>query len=394
MNSIAGTGKTMSGSRFVWNNLPACALQQDAGLLSDWDRLNALRGNLPFLAGDAMVSALKVFGDGGERLLVAREESRVVAMFLLVAQGKLRRKTFQPSQIPLGAWVAEADIPLPDLARSLLRGPVGFCLVLSITQIDPRLASRAEDGRDSLHSDYIETGWIDIQGSFDAYWDARGKNLRQNMRKQRSKLLSEGVRLKMNVYREHSEMAPAIQRYGALESAGWKAGQGTAIHPDNAQGHFYRELFENASRREEAVIYEYRFDDRVVAMNLCLERDGVLVVLKTTYDESMPSYSPAFLLRQEELEAFHREGRIHRLEYYGRMMEWHTRWTDTKRAIYHLTVYRWPWVKTLAKARGKITHAATAAAADDAISTKTAKAAYLKMTGLATQCRDQKPTNA
>jgi CelD/BcsL family acetyltransferase involved in cellulose biosynthesis len=346
---------------------------QDARLLCDWDRLNALRGNLPFLAGDAMACALKVFGDGGERLLVAREESRVVAMFLLVAHGRFRWKTFQPSQIPLGAWVAEADIPLLDLARSLLRGPIGFCLVLSITQIDPRLAPRGEDARDCLHSNYIETGWIDIQGSFDAYWNARGKNLRQNMRKQRSKLMSDGIRLRMNVHREHSEMAPAIQRYGVLESAGWKAGQGTAIHPDNAQGRFYRELFENASRRGEAVIYEYLFDNRVVAMNLCLERDGVLVVLKTTYDESISSYSPAFLLRQEELEAFHRDGNISRLEYFGRMMEWHTRWTDTKRTIYHLTVYRWPMVKTLAKARGKMPHAAMAVATAETISTKAAK---------------------
>lgn len=39
-------------------------------------------------------------------------------------------------------------------------------------------------------------------------------------------------------------VAAALADYGALESAGWKAGTGTAIHPDNAQGRFYRRMLE------------------------------------------------------------------------------------------------------------------------------------------------------
>ena len=38
------------------------------------------------------------------------------------------------------------------------------------------------------------------------------------------------------------------------------------------------------------------------------------------------------------------------MEYFGRIMEWHTKLTDRKRAIYHLTLYRWPSVKKLALA--------------------------------------------
>lgn len=341
----------MSTSRILWKNLPASSFQQDGQLLLEWDRLNTARGDLPFLAGDAIVSALKILGDGSERLLIAYEGTNVLAMFLLFPQGKFRWQTFQPSQLPLGAWVAEAHVQLPDMARSLLRGPLGLCLVLSITQVDPRIAARAEDTPDSQHSDYIDTGWIDIQGSFDEYWNARGKNLRQNMRKQRAKLLADGVKLSMQVLRDHADMAPAVARYGSLESSGWKAQQGTAIHPDNAQGRYYRELLEHASLRGEAIVYQYLFDDRVVAMNLCLARKGTLIVLKTTYDESIQSFSPAFLLREAELQALHGEGQIQHLEYFGRLMEWHTKWTDQKRTLYHLTLYRWPFLKKLAEAR-------------------------------------------
>ncbi len=175
------------------------------------------------------------------------------------------------------------------------------------------------------------------------------------MRKQRAKLQSEGIKLSMQVLQERADMAPAVARYGLIESTGWKAKEGTAIHPDNAQGHYYRELLENASLRGEALVYQYLFDDRVVAMNLCLVRHDTLIVLKTTYDESIKSYSPAFLLRENELQEIYREGHIKRLEYFGRLMEWHTKWTTKKRTLYHLTLYRWPFLKKLAAWRRRKT---------------------------------------
>ncbi|MBK8384455.1 MAG: GNAT family N-acetyltransferase [Candidatus Accumulibacter sp.] len=295
-----------------------------------------------------MIAALEIFGDGSEKLLVGKRGPQVAAMFLLVPLPNFLWCTFQPSQIPLGAWVADPSLALVDLARSLVRGPLGLCLSLSITQIDPGLCSRSEDTTDSQSSDYIETGWIDLAGSFEDFWNARGKNLRQNLRKQRSKLVAQGVSVQMRVLTDGSGMAAAVERYGALESAGWKAGQGTAIHCDNAQGHFYRRLLEDAATRGEAVVFEYLFDDRVVASNLCLQRRGILTILKTTYDESIKAFSPAFLLSQEQLAYLFQGKIVSRVEYYGRMMDWHTKWTDNKRTLHHFTMYRLPLLKQIA----------------------------------------------
>jgi CelD/BcsL family acetyltransferase involved in cellulose biosynthesis len=334
-----------------WKNLPASSLQQNPDLSAQWDRLNAARGDIPFLMADAMITALKAFGNGQERLLLGQQDSVAAAMFLLVPLRNFSWQTFQPSQIPLGAWVAQAHLPLVDLARSIIHGPLGFCLSLSITQVDPLFTPRGGDSPDCCSSDYIETGWIDLHGTFEEYWSVRGKNLRQNMRKQRSKLATERIAGHMRELTDHSEIASAIERYGTLESAGWKAAQGTAIHRDNAQGSFYRKLLEGAAQRGEAVIHEYLFDDRVVASNLCLQRKGTLVVLKTTHDESIDFYSPASLLRQDEMEQLYRKKAIGRLEYYGRMMEWHSKWTGNKRMIYHLTLYRWPVLKQFSEWR-------------------------------------------
>lgn len=333
----------------TWTNQPAQALAEEKDLQVDWNRLNAQRGDLPFLSSAAVVNALHVFGSAQERLLIARRGGRVAAMFVLENCGKLRWQTFQPSQLPLGVWAAEADLELDHVARDLLhRGPLKLCLALSVTQVDPLYAPRVQDDDGNRHDDYIRTAWVDIEGSFDDYWAARGKNLRQNMRKQRNKLQAEGTALEVRVLRDAVEMAGALARYGELEGSGWKAKEGTAILPDNAQGEFYTELMSTAAAAGEATVYELLFNGRTVASNLCMHRSHTLVILKTTYDESIHGYSPAFLLNQELIQILFAEKNITRLEYYGGLMEWHTRWTDNNRMLYHLTSFRHSLVKRLA----------------------------------------------
>lgn len=350
----------MPSHKIHWQNLPASALPSTPDLLPEWDRLNADRGDLPFMTAAAVCCALQVFGSGTERLLIGRNAGKVIAMLMVVPSGSFQWRTFQPSQLPLGVWVAAKHLTTTSIARSVLHGPLGLCLGFSMTQVDPLLAPQDTDQSDTKHMDYIDTGWIDIAGTFEDYWAARGKNLRQNMRKQRNKLAAEGTHIYMRTLTAPDDMAGAIARYGVLESSGWKASEGTAIHPDNPQGQFYIQLLQNAAKHGEAVVYEYFFNEKTVALNLCIHRSGTLVVLKTTYDETIKNYSPAFLLSQDEVEQVFEQGTIKRLEYYGRMMEWHTRWTENKRTLYHLTCYRWAWLKNLAERRHKKTEESSA----------------------------------
>jgi len=349
----------------TWQRQSARLLLDDSAVRADWDRLNDARLGVSFLCADAVAAALAVFGGGAEQLFTARADGRALAMFLLVPQGRLRWATFQPSQVPLGTWVAEPGPALDELARALVRsGALGLCLALSVSQVDPLQAERADDAADNRHADYIPTSWLEVSGPFDAYWAARGKNLRQNARKQRNKLAADGIAASMRVLRGVADMAPALARYGVIESAGWKAGRGTAIHPDNEQGRFYTRLLEGAAARGEALVTEYLFGERTVAMNLGLLRGGTWVVLKTTYDESVgKALSPASLLREDELQFIFGGSEIRRIEYYGRTMEWHTKLTDSQRTLYHLTSYRWPLVKRLAERRRERHEAVAAAAA-------------------------------
>jgi CelD/BcsL family acetyltransferase involved in cellulose biosynthesis len=333
-----------------WQQRPVAALAQGE-CAAVWDRLNAQRQGLPFLTAQAVSCAIKILGDGRESLFVCSAGAEIVAMLVAVPGGRLGWRTFQPSQLPLGAFVAAAGWPVHALVESLWRGPLRGSLMLSLTRLDPWVAPREVETAASSLVDYVATAWIDIEGPFDAYWSARGKNLRQNMRKQRTRLAAQGVEVHMRTWTEAAEMAAAVERYGALESAGWKGSEGSAVHPDNAQGRFYRELLERSADEGDAVVYEGLFDERTVAMNLCLRRGATLTVLKTSYDESVPAVSPAFLLHEDMLRAIFDSGAIRRVEYYGRVMDWHTRWTDNRRMLYHVTAFRWPILKRLARWR-------------------------------------------
>jgi len=220
----------------------------------------------------------------------------------------------------------------------------GSCWVAATPSVGPgkqRPAACSTDGSVSA-LDYITTASVEVNGRFDDYWNARGKNLRQNLRKQRRKLQDDGIATSLEVISVAHDVERGVAAYGALESAGWKASGGTAISPDNAQGRFYRDVLESYCALGRGKICLYRFGEQVVVVDLCIESDDTLVVLKTTYDESIRSYSPAALMREELFQQWWQQGRLRRIEFYGPVMDWHLRWTDQVRTLFHVNWYRWP----------------------------------------------------
>jgi CelD/BcsL family acetyltransferase involved in cellulose biosynthesis len=325
----------------TWDVRPASV---SADALRSWDAVNARGAQLPFFESAFLLPLLQHFGRGDEQVATCRVDGEPVAAALLQPSGFGRYTTFQPSQLPLGAWVAVEGQDSATLAAALLPRLPGTPLALGLTQLDPRFHPRPAEGPALRTLDYIQTAWVDVQGSFDAYWEARGKNLRTNMRKQRSKLEADGVSVQFEVLSRPEDVPQAIADYGRLETAGWKAGEGTAVHPDNAQGRFYTEMLQNFCAAGRGQVWRLTFGDKVVAMDLCIESGGTIVVLKTAYDPEYRTVSPAFLLKQDAFRRVFDEGRIRRIEFYGKLMEWHTRWTDNARMLYHANVYRWGWV--------------------------------------------------
>jgi len=324
-----------------WTIVPARDFERHA---ARWQRLHAAGPASPLLAVDFVRPLLDVFGTGRE-LLAWHDSDGDTDVMTIVTPGRFGAwNTFQPAQAPVGLWLQRETRLADDLLAGLLRALPGPALMLGLTQCDPMLTARP-NGSHSF--DYIRTARITLQGTFDDYWNARGKNLRSNLKKQRNRLRQDGIATRFEIVRDPALMAGAVADYGKLETSGWKASEGTAVAADNDQGRFYRALLEGFARHGAASVYRYWFDGpdgpHLAAMDLCVEGGGCIVILKTAYDEALgQQLSPALLMREEATRSLFDEGRFERIEFYGRVMEWHTRWTDEIRTMYHLNGYRWP----------------------------------------------------
>lgn len=318
-----------------------------------WDELNRRGRNIPFLDSLFVLPLLATFGQGREKLALGTQDGRLAAAVILSRVGWGRWESFQPSQMPLGPVLLGPGLEVDQMAKSLAAHLPGLTLGLGLTQLDPLLNARPANSERFATLDYIQTAWVDIDPDFDSYWAARGKNLKQNMRKQRNKLAADGVTLTLERLDAPAAVDEALRQYGELETGSWKAAEGTAVALANAQGRFYAEMLRGFCAAGRGRIYRYRFDDKVVAMDLCIESDGLLVILKTAYDGSNKSLSPAFLMREEQFQQLFAEGRIKRIEFYGKLMEWHTRWTEASRTLFHANAYGHAWVPRLLALRAR-----------------------------------------
>ncbi len=331
-----------------WRIVPASDF---ATLAGRWDALNDAGFRSPLLHSDFVAPLLTHFSAGTERIAFVDDGEGLSRAAVFARSNLLVHDSFQPSQAPIGLWLqrgGERGLPAADEMAGLAAALGPMTAMVGISQLDPEHVARDDVERaDRIESDYIRTARVSIVGSFDDYWAARGKNLRSNMKKQRNKLEADGVQLRFDVLTGVPDMAAAIAAYGRLESAGWKASGGTAVAADNAQGRFYREVFERFAARGQARIYRCFYGEQLAAMDLCIEHGGVMVILKTAFDETIRGTSPAFLMRHDYLPRIFAEQSLSRVEFYGRVMDWHTKWSDEIRTLFHATAYRWPLVARL-----------------------------------------------
>ncbi|MDC8786158.1 GNAT family N-acetyltransferase [Roseateles koreensis] len=321
---------------------------------AQWDSLARARAGRPFLESLFLLPALAAFAPDDALVCFFESHGQTNIACILCRQGKGMWQTFQPSQLPLGAFLTDGTVELQSAFGELWRQLPGLSLGLGLTQLDPLFESRPSPEGKIQTIPYIKTAWVDINEGFDTYWESRGKNLRQNTRKQRNKLSAEGIEPRLECLTDVDHVAQAIAQYGQLESAGWKTENGTAIHPDNDQGIFYRQMLENFARQGRCKIYRYWFGDKVVAMDLCITDEETIVILKTTYDEQYKAVSPSTLMRQTEFESLFEAKQYKKIEFYGKVMEWHTRWTDKERELFHANIYRNQLIPQLLSLRSKL----------------------------------------
>lgn len=321
----------------VWRFYP---ISQFDTFSNTWQEINVKGFSVPIVSSSFVKLLILSFSSGQEVIAICEDSGRPAAMAILNRTGRCSWQTFQPSQAPIGMWIHDPAITLSYLLRTLLKALPDFPLIIGITQQDPERVARP-DGNGRLRTlDYITTGRTLVKGSFEDYWCARDKEIRHEIKRRLKRLRETGIEPRLEIMRTATGVAKLIEQYGDIESAGWKGKQGTAVHTDNEQGAFYKAVGEEFGRQGHGRIYSYLFGDKVVAMQLCIEKNGCLVFLKTTYDENYRNYSPGILLRRAIYEQIFNEKEIAKIEIYGKIGV-QGKWIDEMRTMYQINYYRW-----------------------------------------------------
>jgi hypothetical protein len=309
-----------------------------------WDDLNKERGNHILLDSIFVGALIRHFASPKALLGIAENGA---GMIVVDSSYSGFWRSFQPSQAPLGLVLLRDEHCVVEQIRELFRSLPGYALGVAITQQDPDFtvfANTTADLRLAETLEYITTSRINIKGEFDEYWKNRGRYYVDDLRRQTRRLEEQKIHMEFQEDLDVRNMGECIKDYGKLEEVGWKGEEGTAVGASNQQGRFYREILERFCCRGEAVVYKLLFNGQTVASDLCLRRDGMLVVLKIAYDEGFQKLSPGKFIHREILRSLFRERKIRTLEWYGRLHEWQRKLDSVPRTMFHVNIYRNEWI--------------------------------------------------
>lgn len=303
-----------------------------------WDHLNRrLNGGHPLLDSRFVDALLTHFGAGDEYLCAHRNGQGVDGLCLLRRKGPGRWESFLPDQAPLGPLLLADAAMLGTLVRDL----PGSCLALDLLCVDPRFSPDAAAWPGPLRqSGHALTIDVDFSTGAAAYWAARPKKLIGNLNRYRRRAEAAGWVPRLVHHTAPGDLSAALQRYGALESAGWKGRAGTAVAADNPQGRFYLDVLTRFAASGEAAVHEYRFGERLAASRLTIAGPAMIVALKTAYDESLAEYAPGRLLLRDLLDEAFARGQTGSFEFYTNATPDQLAWASGQRPIVHRTLYR------------------------------------------------------
>lgn len=317
-----------------------CA-KQGLGLFKNaWDKLNTeLYQQHPYFDSRFVEAMLRHLATGPVWLGVHQRGGHIDGMLLLQRKSVAKWSLFVPAQAQVTPLLLKDPSSLPQLFTVL----PGLALGIDLPCQDPSY-SPLHDQQSQLQAKaiaHVLTMNIDLTlGSFSDYLQRRSKKFRQNLQRRFDKAQHAGFRISLNHITQATEMQAALRQFGRLESKGWKEKIGTAVHLNSSQGQFYLQLLEDYAISEQASVYQLCFNDQPIAMELCVASAGMLVLLKTAYDEEFATYSPGRLLLYLLLQHEFSQKRVQTVEFYTSADKNDLLWADGQRWIHHHMLLR------------------------------------------------------
>ena len=311
----------------------------DPQFFMDWERLsNQYHGNNQLLSADFLSLLLKYFKNEPLYCVKAISADQTICMMVVRQKNRIIWELFKPSQAQVGLMIAAPKFK-PELS-SLFKSLPGLAVRLDFMSLDPHEHLSFINSLNQSESERYATNMqVRISGTFESYWNNRSKNLRKNISRYENRLDKENKKLDFRIISTSEDILSAVDRYGIIESKGWKGKIGTALHPSNQQGQFYREFLHKLSLQNNAVVYELYIEDKLVASRLCCIKRNMLIILKTTFDEDYKQFALGRLLLKRILETLFHSQATDTIDFYTNASPEQLDWSTDSRPMYNNSHY-------------------------------------------------------
>lgn len=365
MPSVPMAGRAAAAPQARANDGPHARLLRGRAafdaLAPDWDALLERSGNdqlfyrhwflatwLDHLGTDAQLCVATLHEDG--RLVAAlpllrrRVRMHGLPVQALCSMGNLHSCRFD-------MLAEDPQRAAPALLTRLLQEPDWQLLRLEDVPPD----SRADALLPAARAAGLATGrWhslvspcVPVSADADSFRRALGSKLRTSLRRRRQKLATRGT-VRLGRVGGGAGLDAVLLECLAVEAAGWKGRNGTAIASEPGTRGFYTGVAREAARNGALALWTLRVDGRLVAFQLAIEHGRRVLLLKQGYDEAFADCGPGQLLMEDVLEDCARRG-LAELDLLGDDAPAKRTWTAHARQHAWLFVMRGP--------RGRLLHA-------------------------------------
>ncbi|HSK21704.1 MAG TPA: GNAT family N-acetyltransferase [Egicoccus sp.] len=285
----------------------------------DWERLCQETSAAPFHRPGWHLRWADAFAPGRLRVLLGREDGRVVAALPVIVGRPLTRA-------PVNGHTPEFAVVAVDAAsrRRLLADVVGRTsrgLVLDQLQLGEQEAAELDWALASRvrHLDLgpaCQTVATDVSGSWNEFLATMRPDRRRELRRSLDRTARHG-RVGLGIHRDERDLPGLLADCLAVEAAGWKGREGTAIVSHPATRRFYERMVAWAAVQGWLELRTLRLDGRLAAIQIALRHDGVLYLLKTGYDERFAVAAPGKALQHEIVRDGFADPGLSRIEWLG-----------------------------------------------------------------------------
>lgn len=307
-------------------------------LWKDWDELNVRYHNAnPVLSSD-FLSLLCHYIKPELFVAVSNNASGIQALILLEKCKLGSWRVFKPSQVTLACILVSPTAEL-NLTRLFSALP-GTANRIDFISLDP--AEHASVIASQVAKELTQKATnirVNVDAGFEHYWESRPKKLKANIKRYYNRLQTEHGEMAFRYITSIKSVQEATDRYGMLESRGWKGLKGTALHPSNYQGQFYREFLSSQANKSSALVIEMYVKEKLIASRLCCFNNGLLIALKTAFDEDFKRYAVGRLLLKELIQWSFNNPEVKLIDFYTNATSEQLEWSTEQRPMFDSSQY-------------------------------------------------------